>query len=497
MSDKRLLDKSWRIKHLYHIRDKNKQLVRFKRNRAQEHFNANKWHRNIILKSRQLGFTTDESIDSLDDTLFTRNSESLLIAHNLDAAKAIFDKKIDLAWKNLRPELKSLYKVDANTAQALKFEFGDGSFSSIAVDTSGRSGTFNRVHVTEFADMCKKYPAKARDIIEGTIPAVPTYGRVDIESTSQGAAGEYFEMFIEAWERGEPTLPVQYKAHFYNWTWDDEEMEKIIPITNLPKEFIDYQKLHNLTDIQITYYYQKWESLNKDWNSLRREYPTTPEEAFEAIIEGSYYGVEIGFMERQGRITSVPHDKALRVHTVWDLGIGENLVVGFYQKDRLGNLRKIDYWKGSGSDGMPEAIKEIKNKPYIYGMHFAPHDINATDVGTGKTRYESAKTLGIDFTVVDDLSIDDGINAAKLQLSTLIVDKEKCHEWIKSMKNYVHQWDEKRGMYKDEPYHNWASHGADEFRYASICVDKMADVKKPNVSIHRPDRSGYASRRRY
>src|SRR3990167_10987480 len=241
MSDKRLLDKEWRVNNLYKIMDKKRNLIKFKRNKAQKDFNEKKWSRNLILKSRQLGFTTDECIDSLDDVLFSKNTECLLIAHNLDAAKAIFDKKIELAWKNIRPEIKGLYKVDANTAQTLKFEFGEGSFSSIAVDTSGRSGTYNRVHITEFADLCKKYPNKVKDIIEGTIPAVPTNGRVDIESTSQGASGEFFEMFMQAWERGEPKYPVEYKAHFYNWQWD-EEIESMVPEANLPKEFKDYQK---------------------------------------------------------------------------------------------------------------------------------------------------------------------------------------------------------------------------------------------------------------
>src|ERR1700690_527049 len=353
-----LADKDWRLQTLYLIRDKESNLITFQRNKVQQHYNQHKWSRNLILKSRQLGFSTDEAIDSLDDALFTPNTECLLIAHNLDAGKAIFDKKIELAWKNLLPELKKAYKVDANTAQTLKFEFGDGSFSSIAVDTNGRSGTYNRVHITEFADVCKKYPNKVKDILEGTIPAVPTNGRVDIESTSQGATGEFYEMFMQAWERGEPKYPVEYKAHFYNWQWD-EEIDTIVPEINRPEKFKEYQKLHKLTDQEITYYYLKWLSLNKDWNSLHKEYPTTPEEAFEVIIEGSYYGVALGQAERDGRIGIVPHDKALKVHTVWDLGVGENLRVGFYQKTREGQLRRIDHWHGKDSDGLPEAIDAV------------------------------------------------------------------------------------------------------------------------------------------
>lgn len=481
--DKRLLNKAWRIEHLYKIRNKKQELIQFKRNRAQEHFNKNKWSRNLILKSRQLGFTTDEAVDALDDVLFTRNTECLLIAHNLDAGEKIFDGKIELAWKNIPDDLKKLYKLDANSSKTLKFEFGDGTYSSIAVDTSGRSGTYNRVHITEFADICKKYPNKVKDIIEGTIPAVPTHGRVDIESTSQGASGEFYDMFMQAWNRGEPKYPVEYKAHFYSWQWD-EEIDTLTPETNLPSEFIEYQQLNNLSDKEITYYYSKWLSLNKDWNSLHKEYPTNPEEAFKAIIEGSYYGVEVGRIERDGRVGIVPHDKSLKVHTVWDLGIGLNLKVGFFQRTREGQLRMIDHWSGDGSDGIPEASRVILNKPYIYGYHFGPHDIEATDIGTGKTRKESAKTFGINFQIVPDIHIDDGINAAQLTLSRLWVDKRNCatddiinkkKSWLTSIKNYVREWDDRRGAYKDQPYHNWASHDADILRYAAIVADKMTN----------------------
>lgn len=421
-------------------------------------------------------------MDALDDALFTKNTECLLIAHNLDAGKAIFDKKIELAWKNVHPELRKLYKVDANTAQTLKFEFGDGSFSSIAVDTNGRSGTYNRVHITEFADVCKKFPNKVKDILEGTIPAVPTDGRVDIESTSQGASGEFYEMFMQAWERGDPKYPVEYKAHFYNWTWD-EEIEGVVPESNLPDKFKDYQKLHKLSDKEISYYYQKWLSLNQSWNSLHKEYPTTPEEAFEVIVEGSYYGEAIGQMERDGRIGIVPYDKALKVHTVCDLGIGENLRVGFYQRTRDSKLRRIDHWYGKGSDGLPEMVRAIQNKPYIYGSHYAPHDAEATDIGTGKTRIESAKALGLKFTLVPNIGVEDGINAAQILLSTLEVDKERNKEWLRSMKNYCREWDDKRGSYKDIPFHNWASHDADEFRMCAVIADKMTN---DTFNLNRP-----------
>lgn len=111
------------MSHLYTIVDKNLKKIVFKKNRAQEDFDKKKHTRNVILKSRQLGFTTFEAIDSLDDTLFTRNFSDLFIAHTKEDAIEIFDKKIDLAWKNFDKELSTLWKVDASTANKLKFDF--------------------------------------------------------------------------------------------------------------------------------------------------------------------------------------------------------------------------------------------------------------------------------------------------------------------------------------------------------------------------------------
>lgn len=488
--DKRLLSKEWRLNNLYKIRNKEGKLVKFVLNRAQRHFLEHAWFRNLILKARQLGFTTFEAIDALDDVLFTPNKDALMIAHNLEAGESIFSKKIGFAWEKLPEEIRVLYGLDTKTSKTLKFDFGKGrGFSSIAVDTSGRSGTYQRVHVTELADISKKFPKKVPDIIEGTIPAIPTSGRLDIESTSQGASGEFYDMYMDAYERGDPTQPQEYKAHFYNWTWDDEEMEKIlipIPFSQMQQnqKFEDYALKHNLSQVQITYYYQKWLSLNKKWNALKREYPTTPQEAFDAVSEGTYYGEQIGLMEQNGQIGVVPWDRALKVHTVWDLGVGKNMAVGFYQRDTTVNkVRMVDYEEGEGSEGLPEMVARVKKKPYVYGRHFGPHDLEATDIGSGKTRMETAKALDFKFTLVPDQTVEDGINAVSIWLDRLLVDKEQCKKWIRSMKAYEHEWDEKRGMYKDEPLHNWASHGADMGRYAALSENKMTN---DNFNIHRP-----------
>jgi hypothetical protein len=287
-----LKSKDWRVNNLYKISNKEGQLVTFVRNRAQQHFSENRTLRDIVLKSRQLGMTTQEAVESLDDVLWNPNFNSLMLSYDKESQEEIFDNKVILAWENYRPTLKSLYVLDTDRSNKLKFGFGDGTFSSILVRTRGRSGTYQRLHVSEFAKICKEDPKKAREIISGTIPSVPLGGKITIESTAEGEFGAFADMFWEAWERGDPTKPTEFKAHFYNWQWDDKEISRITePDSSIPQEFLDYQKKHNdnalsdkrlepITDIELTYYYYKWLSLNKDWDLLRQEYPTTPEEAF-------------------------------------------------------------------------------------------------------------------------------------------------------------------------------------------------------------------------
>lgn len=279
-----LVQKPLRVSNLYKIKDKNSQQVVFKRNRAQRDFHTNRTNRNIVLKSRQLGFTTDACIDSLDDTIFNKNFDSLIISYDKETTEDAFDNKVDYAWQNLDERIRSKVTIETDTKRKLKFAFRDGSASSIAVRMSGRGGTHHRVHISEFAKICKLYPKKAKEIITGTLQSVPLHGRIDIESTAEGEVGFFHDMFWEAWLRGEPTLPTQYKAHFYNWTWDDEEIAKapVIAFADMDRGayFEEYAARHSLSQHLISYYYLKWLEVQKDFDLLQQEYPTTPEEAF-------------------------------------------------------------------------------------------------------------------------------------------------------------------------------------------------------------------------
>lgn len=195
-----------------------------------------------------------------------------------------------------------------------------------------------------------------------------------------------------------------------------------------------------------------------------------------AAIKGAYYGKELDAAIRERRVGKVPYDPALKVHDVWDLGKGPKMSVGMFQ--RYGrSVQMIDYLQGKESDGLPQIIKQLQEKPYIWGKHFAPHDVRSTDIGTGKTRLEAARVLGWKFEIVPELTVDDGISAGRLLFPRLWVDEVKCAMFLDAIGQYRQEWIDKIGTFRDNPLHDWTSHPADMYRYAALVEDQMVNDK--------------------
>lgn len=299
-------DKRWRMDNLYWIITKDGKKEVFTMNRAQRHFFETylmcpkPYHRHVILKARQLGFTTFIDLFILDEILFSTNKEGIIIAHKVQDATEIFDKKIDFAVRNMAGDVKgAFFKVHQSSSRKIQvvLDYGPekGATSSISVSVSGRSGTYHLVHISEYAKMCVLFPKRAEEVETGTFPAVPFDGFIFIESTAEGMAGRFYEIFQENWLNRDNITPqmsqVQFLPHFYNWQYDDMEMKKIqeiIPVGKMVEceiDWAEYQRDNNLTDLEITYYYMKWlqfggKNAPEAIKKLKQEFPTTAEEAF-------------------------------------------------------------------------------------------------------------------------------------------------------------------------------------------------------------------------
>lgn len=219
----------------------------------------------------------------------------------------------------------------------------------------------------------------------------------------------------------------------------------------------------------------KEEIENSKKTMSREEYRQELYCSFDSAVKGAVYAEEINRAREGKRIMIIPlqHDK--KVHTVWDIGVGQAMAIGFYQ--RVGEMiHMIDYWEGIENDGIDQAVLALQRKSYNYGTHFAPHDINTPEISTGKTRLDYAKDLGISFSVISSkTNVDDGIQAGKFMFDRLWIDEEKCLPWLDAISQYKREWDEKRNMFKEVPYHNWTSHAADVHRYAALVEKKMDD----------------------
>jgi hypothetical protein len=189
--------------------------------------------------------------------------------------------------------------------------------------------------------------------------------------------------------------------------------------------------------------------------------------SFTSNFLGSYYGKYMGDLTRQGRISDqYSYDPALPVYTAFDLGIGDTTAVWFVQQNR-NSVVIIDYMEEAGR-GLEWWVKEIKDKPYAYEEHIVPHDANARELGTGKTRIELMRSFGLGrIKLLPRWSLADGINAVRLLLPRCYFSTT-CDYGIRSLKNYCRKWDAKENRFMDHPKHDWASHGADAFRYLAM-----------------------------
>jgi phage terminase large subunit len=202
-------------------------------------------------------------------------------------------------------------------------------------------------------------------------------------------------------------------------------------------------------------------------------------------LVGSYYIKYIDQMRLDGRIGNVPWDCNAKVFTAWDLGISDDTVILFYQL--IGNeIHIIDSYSNSGQ-ALAHYAEIVHGKPYLYDTHFAPHDIENRELGTGLSRKSIAENLGINFTTLPTLRmlVQDGIEIVRGTFPRIWIDKNKCRDLIKSLENYRREYDERNNIYKEKPVHDQFSHYADSFRYACIAIKNVAQSQMTPERLER------------
>jgi phage terminase large subunit len=203
--------------------------------------------------------------------------------------------------------------------------------------------------------------------------------------------------------------------------------------------------------------------------------------SFEAAIVGAYYGKLMSAAEADKRIAGVPHDPATPVYTSWDLGVRDSTSIWFAQV--IGReIHLIDYYEASGVD-LGHYVRELNQRPYLYADHIVPHDAQARELGTGKTRLEVLESLGLkNLRVAKMHRVEDGINAVRTILPRCWFNNRLCNRGIDALKLYRSEFDAKLQTLKPHPVHDWTSHAADSFRYLAMTLDSQI----VNTGFNRP-----------
>jgi len=474
----------WRLCNLYWIVNKAGKAVRFEPNDEQLDLIRNLHTRNLVLKARQKGFSTLIQLIQLDQSMFNANHVGATIAETLPNAGKLF-KKIEFAHDRLPGDLRDALPIKALASKsALEFEHG----SSIYVGVSARGDTLQLLHVSEFGAICRKYPERAAEIVSGAFEAVPSDGCIVVESTAEGAAGPFYDMVSLAMKRqaeGAPETPLDWRLHFYPWFNSPEYRLDPAMVIVSDKDHAYFNGLQAKLGVTIDPAQRAWYVKKRETQKrmMKREYPSTPEEAFEQAVDGAVFGEEMTQVREAGRITVVPLDVNYPVHTFWDFGLGRRNPIWLMQRIGLQN-RWVKYFDdfGKGLGWWWRHLEQwrMEHGEFKWGTHHLPHDADTQILGDDvETKRAILERNGMrNAYVVPRVTLKSiGIDLMRSALPTdNWFDRVECAEGIKCLDGYQYEWNEKLGVWSRTPLPNWASHGADAWMQYAQDFQAGADV---------------------
>jgi phage terminase large subunit len=201
--------------------------------------------------------------------------------------------------------------------------------------------------------------------------------------------------------------------------------------------------------------------------------------SFDAAVVGAYYGREVSQAEADGRIGKVPHERSADTFASWDLGIGDAMAIWVGQI--VGReWHWINYYENTGH-ALDHYVDWVKALPYKVHHHYLPHDGEARELQTGKSRQEFLEGRGFNVSIVPRHEPMDGIDSARVRFNRMWFDAKACDRGIECLRMYQAEYDDKHQVLRSRPLHNWASHGADAFRCGVMGAEEQVVRDMPQV----------------
>lgn len=503
---RRLEDREWRLNNLYWIESKSGKVMRLRLNAEQRKFLGALWHRNHVLKARQLGMSTLVAILELDSCLFCAHCNCAIIdktlkdaQEKLKKAKFAYDmldwvpreaSAADRALAQIGAELKK--QVPVKKSNETEFLFRNESGISCGVDKRG--GTVQVLHISELGHVAIHAPLKAQEMMSGALQAVDENSYVIIETTHEGGrAGLNYTMMQEAMlNAGKKLSPLQWRFHFFAW-WEHDEYEQdasfwtkpVDPREKIPfarqQELARYfEGLEKALGITISDRKKAWYKLKKQelGELMKQEYPSTPDEAFDARIEGTIYAREMALLRVAGQLLAEFQPDPLQpCYTSWDLGHSDSTCVWLWQIGSDGKFYLVDHYAAAGQSP-DHFVGVVRSWMARYRIQMEacllPHDGN--NKFNGQASYaQLLRNAGLPVHVVprtNDPWV--GINLVRMLLPKCVFH-ERCSQdthvglevypsGVQSLEQYRTLPDGSNGAERPTPLHDKYSHSADAFR---------------------------------
>lgn len=469
---KYLPSKLWRLNNLYNIIDKNGNPIPFRMNRAQFRVYAKSLEhaRLIILKSRQQGISTFWLVSFFDDIITRSNYNCGLMAQGKDEAGTLLER-LKHCWNTLSPWVKDFFqlKVLKNNSQ----EFTLSNNSTMFIRVSFRSATLQRLHISELGKIANNYPERAKETKTGTLQALAVGNTGVIESTAEGT-----NMFKYMWQTavkqyaagslaGKDFLPV-----FLSWL-DDPDCVEYTQQYPTDEELDYFNRLETELKIEISQEQRNfWVMQHRELEGdIHQEYPATPDEAFTAAQDGTYWAkryLKRIIRRKQKKPYAEIYDSNLPVYVTCDVGRSDYMVLIFFQEWK-NTVRIIHEYYNTGEwlgHYVNYIRKKAKEEKWDVEHWYLPHDMGVMDITQrDKTREEILHELGFNATtILEKLSKHHGIEEVRTHMGDIWI-AEECTYIEQCFLNYTKTWNELLEVWRDEPKRNQWAHGADAIRY--------------------------------
>lgn len=210
---------------------------------------------------------------------------------------------------------------------------------------------------------------------------------------------------------------------------------------------------------------------------MAREYPSTPDESFQAANEGFYFSNMMSAARKEHRVCYLPPDEHAIKYASWDIGISDQTAIWIFEL--IGKeIHYIDFYQNSG-ESLSHYVRWVNSLRYPVAKHFMPFDAAGRDKATGKAYVDYAREAGLKVDLLKKSANElADIELTRSMLPRCFFDQSKTVAGMRAIENFRREWNEALKCFKERPLHDWSSDATKSFIYSMNAIDSMSGMSR-------------------